>query len=441
MHAESAQRAAASVCADVCAKVWKEEGPRVIGCLVRILRDVSLAEELAHDALVAALEDWPRSGVPERPAAWLMTTAKHRALNSLRRAKLAARTSEALERDAHDHAQASLQSSVELDEVEARMSDSVGDDVLRLIFAACHPVLSTEARVALTLRLIGGLTTDEIARAFLTSEPTIAQRIVRAKRSLGDAGVPFEVPSGAELAPRLASVLEVVYLIFNEGYTATRGDDLMRPALAAEALRIGGLLTRLAPDEPEAHGLVALMQLHASRAATRVDADGEPVLLVDQDRTRWDAALIAGGLAALARAEALTTAPAAPASGPGPYQLQAAIAACHTRAPSVDATDWAQIAALYGELARRTPSPVIELNRAMAISRADGPRAGLALLDKLRSDRTLASYHLLPAARADLLERLGRRGEARREFERAAELATNARQRARLLARAAALSD
>jgi predicted RNA polymerase sigma factor len=370
-----------------------------------------------------------------------MTTAKHRALNSLRRAKLAARTSEALERDAHDHAQASLQSSVELDEVEARMADSVGDDVLRLIFAACHPVLSTEARVALTLRLIGGLTTDEIARAFLTSEPTIAQRIVRAKRALGDAGVPFEVPSGADLAPRLASVLEVVYLIFNEGYSATRGDDLMRPALAAEALRIGGLLTWLAPDEPEAHGLVALMQLHASRAQARVDTDGEPVLLVDQDRTRWDAALIAGGLAALACADALITAPASPASAPGPYQLQAAIAACHTRATSSDATDWAQIAALYGELARRTPSPVIELNRAMAISRADGPRAGLALLDKLRSDRTLASYHLFPAARADLLERLGRRGEARREFERAAELATNARQRARLLARAAALSD
>jgi RNA polymerase sigma factor (sigma-70 family) len=430
MHAEPAQRALAAI--------WKDEGPRVIGYLVRILRDVSLAEELAHDALVAALEDWPRSGVPERPGAWLMTTAKHRALNSLRRAKLAARTSEALERDAHGDALASIESSVVIDEIEARMTDSVGDDVLRLIFAACHPVLSTEARVALTLRLIGGLTTDEIARAFLTSEPTIAQRIVRAKRALGDAGVPFEVPSGTELGPRLASVLEVVYLIFNEGYTATRGDDLMRPALAAEALRVGALLTRLAPDEPEVHGLAALMQLHASRAATRVDADGEPVLLVDQDRARWDAALIAGGLAALARAAALAAHPASP---PGPYQLQAAIAACHAQAASIDATDWARIAALYGELARRTPSPVIELNRAMAISRADGPRAGLALLDKLRGDRTLASYHLLPAARADLLERLGRRAEARREFERAAELATNARQRTRLLARAAALTE
>ena len=407
------------------ASVWKDEGPRVVGYLVRILRDVSLAEELAHDALVAALEDWPRSGVPDRPGAWLMTTAKHRALNSLRRAKLASRTGEAMERDAETLAP------LQLDEIEARMTETVGDDVLRLIFTACHPVLSTEARVALTLRLIGGLTTDEIARAFLTVEPTIAQRIVRAKRSLAEAGVPFEVPSGDELAPRLASVLEVVYLIFNEGYTATPGDDLMRPALAAEAIRIGELLAALAPDEPEVHGLLALMLLHASRIATRVDADGDPVLLVDQDRARWDAGLIARGLAALARADALT-------ATPGPYQLQAAIAACHTRAPSVDATDWAAIAALYGALARRSPSPVIELNRAMAVSRAEGPKAGLALLDKLRREPSLARYHLLPAARADLLERLGRRAEACREFKRAADLATNARQRARLLARAAA---
>jgi len=407
------------------ASVWKDEGPRVVGYLVRILRDVSLAEELAHDALVAALEDWPRSGVPDRPGAWLMTTAKHRALNSLRRAKLASRTGEAMERDAETLAP------LQLDEIEARMTETVGDDVLRLIFTACHPVLSTEARVALTLRLIGGLTTDEIARAFLTVEPTIAQRIVRAKRSLAEAGVPFEVPSGDQLAPRLASVLEVVYLIFNEGYTATTGDDLMRPALAAEAIRIGELLTTLAPDEPEVHGLLALMLLHASRIATRVDADGDPVLLVDQDRARWDAGLIARGLAALARADALT-------ATPGPYQLQAAIAACHTRAPSVDATDWAAIAALYGALARRSPSPVIELNRAMAVSRAEGPKAGLALLDKLRREPSLARYHLLPAARADLLERLGRRAEACREFKRAADLATNARQRARLLARAAA---
>ncbi len=407
------------------ASVWKEEGPRVVGYLVRLRRDVALAEELAHDALVAALEDWPRSGVPERPGAWLMTTAKHRALNSLRRAKLASRTGEALGRDAE------TQAPFELDEIEARMTESVGDDVLRLIFTACHPVLSTEARVALTLRLIGGLTTEEIARAFLTVEPTIAQRIVRAKRSLAEAGVPFEVPSGEQLAPRLASVLEVVYLIFNEGYTATRGDDLMRPALAAEAIRIGELLAALAPDEPEVHGLSALMLLHASRTATRVDADGEPVLLVDQDRARWDRALIDRGLAALARAEALTAAP-------GRYQLQAAIAACHVRATGVDTTDWAAIAALYGELARLTPSPVIELNRAMAVSRAQGAGAGLALLDKLRREPSLARYHLLPSARADLLERLGRRAEACREFKRAAELTSNARQRARLLARAAA---
>ena len=407
------------------ASVWKQEGPRVVGYLVRILRDLALAEELAHDALVAALEDWPRSGVPERPGAWLMTTAKHRALNTLRRAKLASRTGEALARDAE------TQAPFELDEIEARMTESVGDDVLRLIFIACHPVLSTEARVALTLRLIGGLTSEEIARAFLTVEPTIAQRIVRAKRSLAEAGAPFEVPRGDELARRLASVLEVVYLIFNEGYTATTGDDLMRPALAAEAIRIGALLAGLAPDEPEVHGLCALMLLHASRTQARVDADGEPVLLVDQDRARWDADLIARGLAALARAEAL-------AAAPGPYQLQAAIAACHTRAASVDATDWAAIAALYGELARRSPSPVIELNRAMAVSRAQGPEAGLALLDKLRRDKSLARYHLLPSARADLLERLGRRAEACREFKLAAELTGNARQRARLLARAAA---
>jgi len=411
------------------ASLWKEEGPRVVGYLVRILRDVSLAEELAHDALVAALEDWPRSGIPDRPGAWLMTTAKHRALSSLRRAKLASRTGEALGRDAE------IQAPFELDEIEARMTDGVGDDVLRLIFTACHPVLATEARVALTLRLIGGLTTQEIARAFLATEPAIAQRIVRAKRSLADAGVPFEVPSGDQLAPRLLSVLEVVYLIFNEGYTATGGDDLMRPALVAEAIRSGELLAALAPDEPEVHGLAALMLLHASRAATRVDADGEPVLLVDQDRARWDREQIARGLAALARAEALTRAAADP---PGHYQLQAAIAACHTRATSVDTTDWAAIAALYGELARRTPSPVVELNRAVAVSRARGAAAGLALLDKLRREPSLARYHLLPAARADLLERLGRRAEAGREFRRAAELTDNARQRARLLARAAA---
>jgi predicted RNA polymerase sigma factor len=338
---------------------------------------------------------------------------------------LASRTGEALGRDAE------IGAPFEQGEIEAHMTQSVGDDVLRLIFTACHPVLSTEARVALTLRLIGGLTTEEIARAFLTVEPTIAQRIVRAKRSLAEAGVPFEVPAGDQLAPRLASVLEVVYLIFNEGYTATSGDDLMRPALAAEAIRIGELLAALAPDEPEVHGLSALMLLHASRTATRVDADGEPVLLVDQDRARWDGGLIARGRAALARAEAL-------AATPGRYQLQAAIAACHTRAAGVATTDWAAIAALYGELARLTPSPVIELNRAMAVSRAQGAEAGLTLLNKLRREPSLARYHLLPSARADLLERLGRRAEACREFKRAAELAGNARQRARLLARAAA---
>jgi RNA polymerase sigma factor (sigma-70 family) len=412
--------------------VWKDEGPKVIGCLVRILRDVALAEELAHDALVAALEDWPRSGVPDRPGAWLMTTAKHRALDALRRAKLASRVGEQLEADAERRTE--LRAG-EPGDLETRMTETVTDDVLRLIFTACHPVLATEARVALTLRLIGGLTTDEIARAFLTTEPAIAQRIVRAKRMLGDAGVPFEVPSGDALAPRLASVLEVVYLIYNEGYTATSGHDLMRPALTAEAMRIGRLLAGLAPEEPEVHGLSSLMHLHASRAATRVDAEGDPVLLVDQDRSRWDAPLIAAGLDALARADALT---AATAAAPGHYHLQAAIAACHATAASVDATDWARIAALYGELARQTPSPVIELNRAMAVSRAEGPKAGLALLDKLRGDRALAQYYLLPSARADLLERLGRFAQARREFERAAGLATNERQRARLFARAAA---
>jgi RNA polymerase sigma factor (sigma-70 family) len=405
--------------------VWKDEGPRVIGCLARILRDVALAEELAHDALVAALEDWPRSGVPDRPGAWLMTTAKHRALNTLRRARLAARTGEALGRDADDRA------SLERDEIEARMTETVTDDVLRLIFTACHPVLSTEARVALTLRLIGGLTTEEIGRAFLTSEATIAQRIVRAKRALGDAGVAFELPAGDQLGPRLASVLEVVYLIYNEGYTATSGGDVLRPALTAEALRIGRLLTALAPDEPEVHGLAALMDLQASRAATRVDAAGDPVRLTDQDRARWDRQRIASGLAALARADGLTAAP-------GRYHLQAAIAACHATAASVDATDWARIAALYGELARQTRSPVIELNRAVAVSRAEGPRAGLALLDELRGDRALAHYALLPSARADLLEQLGQFDQARREFERAAELASHPRQRARLLARASA---
>jgi RNA polymerase sigma factor (sigma-70 family) len=386
--------------------VWKDEGPRVIGYLVRVLRDVSLAEELAQDTLVAALEDWPRSGVPDKPGAWLITTAKHRALNHLRRAKLASRIPEL--------------------EIETEMSTEM-DDALRLMFTACHPVLSTEARVALTLRLIAGLSTEQIARAFLTNEVTIQQRIVRAKKSLD--GLLFDLP--ADLADRLGSVLETAYLIFNEGYSASTGDDVMRPALVAEAIRIGALLASLAPDEPEVHGLCALMQLHASRTQARVDEAGDPVLLVDQDRTQWNASLIATGLGSLARANDL-------ASARGRYHLQAAIAACHATAASVEATDWTQIASLYGELARLTPSPVIELNRAMAISRAEGPKAGLVLLDKLRKDPALADYHWVPSARAELLEQLGRRNEARREFERAAELATNARQRARLLTRAAA---
>lgn len=401
---------------DAITRVWKDEAAKVIGALVRIVRDVSLAEEFAQDALVLALEHWPTAGLPDNPGAWLMTTARHRALNHVRRDGVARRVGEEL---AHQTAPLS----------EPRMDDTVDDDVLRLIFTACHPILPTEARVALTLRLIGGLTTEEIARAFLATESTIAQRIVRAKRALGEAGVPFEVPAGVELAPRLASVLEVVYLIFNEGYSATSGDDLLRPQLSGEAIRLGRLLATLAPAEPEAHALLALMCFHQSRAATRVDADGDPVLLAAQDRSRWDLSLIEAGAEALARAEAL-------AASRGAYHLQAAIAACHATAASVETTDWARIAALYTELGALAPSPVIELNRAMAVSRAQGPAAGLKLLDKLRRDPALARYHLLPAARAELLEQLGRLSEARAEFERAAELAGNARQRDRLTARA-----
>ncbi len=411
------------------AELWKREAATVIGRVARIVRDVSVAEELAQDALVTALEQWPVTGVPDRPGAWLMTTANNRALNWLRRTKLATRAGEALE---HEHARARDSERAELEE---RLDDDVGDDVLRLIFTACHPALGQEARVALTLRLVAGLSTVEIARAFLISEPTAAQRIVRAKRALTDAQVPFEVPHGEELGVRLASVLEVIYLIFNEGYAATAGDDLMRPALVGEALRLGTLIARLAPDEPEVHGLSALMQLHASRSAARVDADGEPILLTNPDRARWDAEAISAGLAALARADALV---ADSARTPGPYHLQAASAACHARAASVADTDWARIAELYGALAALIPSPVIALNRALAISRAEGPAAGLRLLDKLRREPALASYHLLPSARADLLEQLGRFGDAAAEFERAAELTSNARQRGRLLARAEA---
>jgi RNA polymerase sigma factor (sigma-70 family) len=405
------------------AELWKHEAAAVIGRVARIVRDVSLAEELAHDALVTALEQWPVTGPPDRPGAWLMTTAKNRALNWLRRSQLATRTGEALQHE-HVHARGT-----ERDELDERLDDDMRDDVLRLIFTACHPALSAEARVALTLKIVAGLSTAEIARAFLISEPTAAQRIVREKRALADAQVPFEVPHGAELSARLGSALEVVYLIFNEGYAATAGDDLMRPALVGEALRLGTLLASLAPDEPEVHGLHALMHLHASRSAARLDDHGDPILLANQDRSRWDAEAIRAGLAALALADALT-------DTPGPYHLQAGIAACHARAASVADTDWVRIAAMYDALAAHIPSPVIALNRALAISRAEGPAAGLRLLDKLRRDPALVQYHLLPSARADLLEQLGRLTEAAAEFERAAELASNTRQRARLLARA-----
>jgi RNA polymerase sigma factor (sigma-70 family) len=409
------------------ASVWKSESARLVAGLVRVVRDVGLAEELAQDALVAALEQWPVAGVPERPGAWLMTTARNRAINAVRHARMADRKHEILGHELDTH--------VPLDDLEAAleagMDDDVTDDVLRLVFTACHPILPKEARVALTLRLLGGLSTEEIARAFLVAEPTIAQRVVRAKRALAEARVPFEVPRGEALGARLSSVLEVVYLVFNEGYAATAGDALMRPALVDDALRLGRLLAELAPAEPEVLALLSLMQLQASRAPARADASGEPILLLDQDRSRWDAALVAGGLAALARAEAL-------GGAPGPYRLQASIAACHGRARAAADTDWRRIAALYGDLARVVPSPVVELNRAVAVSRAEGPAAGLGILDALASEPALARYHLLPSARADLLAQLGRHAEARAEFERAAALTQNARQRERLLERAAA---
>ena len=408
-------------------RIWKEEAPRVIGGLARVLRDVALAEDFAQEAVIAALEEWPRSGVPDRPGAWLMTTAKNRALNALRRTAMAERTEAELGLE-----DGRLPSPRDLEAALAESVDrDVRDDVLRLLFTACHPVLSQEARVTLTLRVVGGLATEEIARAVLTTEPTIAQRVVRAKRALGEAKLAFEVPRGAELRARLPSVLEVLYLVFNEGHTATVGGELSRPDLTNEALRLAALLSELLPGEPEAHALLALMQLHASRTPSRVDDRGDPVLLEVQDRTRWDAGLIAAGLDALARAEALT-------ETPGPYQLQAMIAACHARAPTPEGTDWPRIARLYGELGRLNPSPVIELNRAMAVSRAEGPAAGLALLDALAPHPELSRYHLFPAARAELLQSLGRLEEARAEFERAASLTRNDRQRARLVARAAA---
>jgi RNA polymerase sigma factor (sigma-70 family) len=405
--------------------IWRIEQAKIIASLARMVRDVGRAEELAQDALLAALQRWPERGIPDNPAAWLMATAKNRALDELRRAKLIERKHEEIGREMDERDEPDL---------DAALDDDIGDDLLRLVFTACHPLLSTEARLALTLRLIGGLSTDEIARAFLVPEPTVAQRIVRAKRTLAEARVPFEVPRGDALAERLSSVLEVVYLIFNEGYSATKGDDWVRPALCEEALRLGRILAELAPAEPEVHGLVALMEIQASRLAARVGPSGEPILLLDQNRARWDRLLIRRGLAALERAERLN-------DERGPYVLQAAIAACHARARSGDETDWARIAELYAELAERTPSPVVELNRAVAVAMAHGPAAGLELVDALTAEPTLKSYHLLPSVRGDFLKKLGRFAEARAEFERAAALTQNARERKLLLDRAAALAS
>jgi RNA polymerase sigma factor (sigma-70 family) len=405
--------------------VWRIESAKLIAGLARIVRDVGLAEDLAQEALVAALERWPEAGVPDNPGAWLMATAKNRAIDGLRRSKRLERKHEELGRELEAKQQ------IAVADLEAAVDDDIGDDLLRLMFVSCHPVLSTEARVALTLRLLGGLTTEEIARAFLVPEPTVAQRIVRAKRTLTEAGVPFEVPRGEELAGRLSSVLGVVYLIFNEGYSATTGDDWMRPALCEEALRLGRILAELVPQEPEVHGLVALMEIQASRAGARTSPSGEPVLLLDQDRGRWDYLLIGRGLAALERAEKL-------GGALGPYALQAAIAACHARARTAAETDWPRIAGLYDALVQLAPSPVVELNRAVAVAMAFGPAAGLELVDALVPEPALKSYHLLPAVRGDLLSKLGRFDEAQGEFERAASLTRNARERQLLLERAAA---
>jgi len=405
--------------------VWRIESARLIAGLTRMVRDVGLAEDLAHDALVAALERWPESGVPDNPGAWLMATAKHRAIDLLRRSTRLERKHEELGRELD------AREEIAVADLEAAIDDDIGDDLLRLVFISCHPVLSTEARVALTLRLLGGLTTGEIARAFLVPEATVAQRIVRAKRTLAEARVPFEVPRGAELAARLSSVLEVIYLIFNEGYSATAGDDWMRPALCEDALRLGRILAELVPKEAEVHGLVALMEIQASRSRARVGPSGEPVLLLEQDRARWDHVLIRRGVAALARAEEL-------GGALGPYALQAAIAACHARARTPEETDWARIAGLYDALARLAPSPVVDLNRAVAVAMAFGPAAGLELVDALHTEPSLEAYHLLPSVRGDLLVKLGRFEEARAEFERAASLTRNARERTLLLQRAAA---
>jgi RNA polymerase sigma-70 factor, ECF subfamily len=404
--------------------VWRIESAKVIAGLARIVRDVGLAEELAQDALVAALEHWPQSGVPDNPGAWLMTTGKNRAINELRRGKW-------LE-GKHQQLGHELEAEQEMarPDLDAALDDDVGDDLLRLVFVSCHPVLSTEAQVALTLRLLGGLTTEEIARAFLVPETTVAQRIVRAKRTLADQQVPFEVPRREEFPARLSSVLAVIYLIYNEGYSATAGDDWMRPELCAEAIRLGRILAGLAPEEPEVHGLVSLMEIQSSRAGARLGPAGEPVLLLDQDRSRWDQLLIGRGLAALDRAQQL-------GGGQGRYTLQAAIAACHVRARTAGETDWAGIAALYGQLAQRLPSPVVELNRAVAVAMAFGPAEGLALIDAIAADGSLDRYAPLPGARADLLAKLGRFEEARAEFERAAALTRNVRERDLLLERAA----
>jgi RNA polymerase sigma factor (sigma-70 family) len=404
--------------------LWRIESAKLIAALARLTRDVGLAEELAQDALVTALEQWPRSGIPDNPAAWLMATARNRGIDRLRHQRMRVSKHEALSAELEMDQERS-------DSVEAAADDEIGDDLLRLIFTACHPLLPTEARTALTLRLLGGLTTAEIARAFLVPEPTIAQRIVRAKRTLSEAGVPFEIPRGEELRRRLSSVLEVIYLVFNEGYSATAGSDWMRPALCEEALRIGRILAALAPGESEAHGLVALMEIQASRIRARTNAKGEPVLLLEQNRAQWDRVLIHRGLMALARGEAL-------GETRGPYLLQAAIAACHARATTAADTDWVHITALYDELARLTPTPVVELNRAVAVSMAYGPAAGLELADRLAAEGTLRSYHLLPSVRGDLLAKLGRYVEARGEFERAAQLTRNARESRLLLDRAAA---
>jgi len=404
--------------------VWRIESARIIAGLTRIVRDVGVAEELAQDALVVALERWPESGIPENPGAWLMGTAKHRAIDYLRRGTLIDRKHEDLGREMAER-------EMQVPDLAAAMDDTIGDDLLRLVFIACHPVLSTEARVALTLRLLGGLTTDEIARAYLVAESTIAQRIVRAKKTLAEAQVPFEVPRGAEFTARLSSVLQVLYLIFNEGYSATSGDDWLRPSLCEDALRLGRILAGLVPDEAEVHGLVALMEIQASRAKARVGPGGEPILLLDQNRARWDQLLIHRGLAGLDRVERL-------GGMRGPYAIQAAIAACHARAGAPEDTDWARIVSLYSELAEVTPSPIVELNRSVAVGMAYGAAAALELVDRLRGDPALREYHLLPSVRGDLLKKLGRPDEAREEFELAASITRNARERNLLLERARA---